>query len=304
LPDWTAELVVDEELARQLLRQFPELAVESLHRLSEGWDYTIWVVDEAWAFRFPRREVVVPGTLRELATLPQLAPLLPIPVPEPVYVGEPTGKFPWPFFGSKLLPGRELGEAELGDEARIDIGRSLARFLCVLHAANVAHDLPTDGNRRADMSDRVPKTRIQLAELSKVGLWRQPESVDRLLADAERLPPSSRSAVVHGDLHFRQVLVDEDARPTGVIDWVDACRSDPAIDLSMLWSYLPPSGREAFLTEYGPVADDQLLRARVIALSLSAALAHYGHRERFPAIEREALAGLERATSLPRCASG
>ena len=297
MPDWTAELVVDEELARQLLRQFPELALKSLRPLSEGWDYTIWVVDEIWAFRFPRRKVVVPGTLRELATLPQLAPLLPVAVPEPVYVGRPAQRFPWPFFGSKLLPGQELGEAELRDDARIDVGRSLARFLRVLHAADVGHDLPTDGNRRADMSDRVPKTRAQLAELDQLGLWGRRESVDRLLDEAERLNPSSRSAVVHGDLHFRQVLVDDDARLTGVIDWVDVCRSDPAIDLSMLWSYLPSAGREAFLAEYGIVAEDQLLRARVIALSLSAALAQYGHRERFPTIEREAFAGLERATT-------
>jgi aminoglycoside phosphotransferase (APT) family kinase protein len=297
LPDWTAELVVDEELARQLLRQFPELALKSLRPLSDGWDYTIWVVDEIWAFRFPRRKVVVPGTLRELATLPQLAPLLPVAVPEPVYVGRPAQRFPWPFFGSKLLPGQELGEAELRDDARIDVGRSLARFLRVLHAADVGHDLPTDGNRRADMSDRVPKTRAQLAELDQLGLWGRRESVDRLLDEAERLTPSSRSAVVHGDLHFRQVLVDDDARLTGVIDWVDVCRSDPAIDLSMLWSYLPSAGREAFLAEYGIVAEDQLLRARVIALSLSAALAQYGHRERFPTIEREAFAGLERATT-------
>ena len=297
MPDWTAELVVDEELARQLLRQFPELALKSLRPLSEGWDYTIWVVDEIWAFRFPRRKVVVPGTLRELATLPQLAPLLPVAVPEPVYVGRPAQRFPWPFFGSKLLPGQELGEAELRDDARIDVGRSLARFLRVLHAADVGHDLPTDGNRRADMSDRVPKTRAQLAELDQLGLWGRRESVDRLLDEVERLTPSSRSAVVHGDLHFRQVLVDDDARLTGVIDWVDVCRSDPAIDLSMLWSYLPSAGREAFLAEYGIVAEDQLLRARVIALSLSAALAQYGHRERFPTIEREAFAGLERATT-------
>jgi aminoglycoside phosphotransferase (APT) family kinase protein len=297
LPDWTAELVVDEDLARRLLRQFPELALESLRSLSEGWDYTIWVVDEAWAFRFPRREVVVPGTLRELATLPQLAPLLPIAVPEPVYVGESTGEFPWPFYGSRLLPGRELGEAELGDDARVDLGISLARFLSVLHAADVAHDLPTDANRRADMSSRVPKTRAQLAELSELGLWRQPASVGRLLDDAEQLTASDRSVVVHGDLHFRQILVDDEGQPTGVIDWVDVCRSDPAIDLSLLWSYLPPAAREGFLAEYGAVAEDQLVRARVIALSLSAALAQYGHREHFPAIEREALAGLERATT-------
>jgi aminoglycoside phosphotransferase (APT) family kinase protein len=297
MPTWTAELVVDEQLVRRLLMQFPAVDAETLRPLAEGWDYSIWAVDERWAFRFPRREMAVPGVRREIAVLPELAPLLPIPVPEPVFVGDPADDFPWPFFGSALLPGRELGDAELGDDARAQVGLALARFVRVLHDSEVAYDLPSDANRRADMSDRVPKTRDQLADLEAEGIWRRPASVDRLLDDAERLPPSQISTVVHGDLHFRQVLVDGNARPTGVIDWVDVCRSDPAIDLSMVWSFLPIEGREAFLAEYGPVSDEQLLRARVVAISLSAALAHYGHSEGFWGIEREALAGLERAAA-------
>jgi aminoglycoside phosphotransferase (APT) family kinase protein len=297
LPGWTAELVVDEELARRLLARFPDLEVESLRPFAEGWDYTILLVNERWTFRFPRREIAVPGVRREIAVLPELAPLLPIPVPVPVFVGEPSEGFPWPFFGSELLPGRELGEAELDDAARVEIGRSLASFLRRLHDAEVAYELPRDANRRADMSVRVPRTREQLDELAAIGLWRRHASVDRLLEAAERLPPSDALAVVHGDLHFRQVLVAEDASATGVIDWVDVCRSDPAIDLSMLWSYLPREGREAFLAEYGTVTDEQLLRARVIALALSAALAHYGHGKGFRAIEREALFGLDRTAA-------
>ena len=234
---------------------------------------------------------------REIAVLPELAPLLPIPVPAPVFVGRPADGFPWPFFGSELLTGRELGEAALDDHARVEIGRSLARFLRRLHDAEVTYELPGDGNRRADMSVRVPKTREQLEELEAAGLWQRPAFVGGLLEAAEGLPPSDAVAVVHGDLHFRQVLVGDGATPTGVIDWVDVCRSDPAIGLSMLWSYLPRQGREAFLSEYGAVRDDQLVRARVIALSLSAALAHYGHNEGFGAVEREALSGLARTAA-------
>src|SRR5439155_8519193 len=135
MPDWTAELVVDERLARRLLAQFPELEIESLRPFAEGWDYTIWLVNERLTFRFPRREIAVPGVRREIAVLPELAPLLPIPVPEPVFVGEASDSFPWPFFGSELLPGHELGEATLDDLARVEIGRSLARFLRRLHDA-------------------------------------------------------------------------------------------------------------------------------------------------------------------------
>ena len=82
---------------------------------------------------------------------------------------------------------------------------------------------------------------------------------------------------------------------TGVIDWGDVCRSDPAIDLHLLWSFLPPESRPAFLEAYGPVDEAQLLRARVLALSICAALALYAHAEDLPNVEREALAGLARA---------
>jgi aminoglycoside phosphotransferase (APT) family kinase protein len=297
MPDWTAELVVDEELARRLLAQFSELALTSLRPFAEGWDYTIWLVDETWAFRFPRREIAVPGVLREVAVLPELGPSLPIPVPEPVFVGNPGDEFPWPFFGSPLLPGRELGDAGLGDQARVEVGRQLGRFLRRLHDADIAYALPADVNRRADMSVRVRKTREQLAGVEAEGIWQPPSSLGPLLDDAERLPPSTASAVVHGDLHFRQVLIGDDGNLSGVIDWVDVCRSDPAIDLTMLWSYLPPAGRDAFLSEYGFLAEAQLLRARVVALSLSAALALYGRHEGFPSVEREALLGLERAAT-------
>jgi aminoglycoside phosphotransferase (APT) family kinase protein len=129
MPTWTAELVVDERLVHRLLTQFPGLDAESLRPFAEGWDYSIWVVDERWAFRFPRRGVAVPGVRREISVLPELAPLLPIPVPEPVFVGEPADGYPWPFFGSVLLPGQELGDAELGDDARLEVGHTLARFL-------------------------------------------------------------------------------------------------------------------------------------------------------------------------------
>jgi aminoglycoside phosphotransferase (APT) family kinase protein len=297
VPEWSADVAVDEGLARRLIAQFPDLEVESLSPFAEGWDYAIWVVNETWVFRFPRREVAVAGAEREIAVLPALVPKLTLPVPVPVFVGAPADGYPWPFFGSRLLPGRELCDVTLDDSARTRIGVSLAAFLRELHGADLEHDLPIDANGRADMTIRVPKARAAFAEIGRLGLWNRPASVDRLLDAAEHVPPPDLSAVVHGDLHFRQVLADDDARVTGVIDWVDVGRSEPAIDLVLLWSFVPPSGRRAFLDEYGPVSEAQLLRARVLAIWLSAVLAQYGHIEGMRNVEREAVQGLERSVT-------
>jgi aminoglycoside phosphotransferase (APT) family kinase protein len=293
VPVWEAEIVVDEVLARRLLTQFPELEPETIRPLGYGWDYTIWVVDDTYAFRFPRRQIGVPGTELEIAVLPKLAALLPVPVPAPLFVGQPAQEYPWPFFGSRLLPGKEISEAALDSEDRLAIALELAAFLRALHALELDEPLPLDVNRRADMSVRVPLARETLAEVER--LWDAPPSVASTLAEAEQLPPAELSSVVHGDLHFRQVLVER-RRVTGVVDWVDVCRSDPAIDLSMLWSFLEPSQRPAFIEAYGSVREDQLLRARVLAFSICAAVAWQAHGEGLAAVEREALAGLERTS--------
>jgi aminoglycoside phosphotransferase (APT) family kinase protein len=300
--EWDAEVVVDVGLARRLLAQFPELRVDSLRLVAEGWDATVWLVDEKWAFRFPRRTIAIPGFERELALLPELAPLLPLPIPRPALVGRPADGYPWPFWGGAFLPGREVSEAELDDAARLRLGLELASFLKRLHSREVAaaigsDRLPVDPNRRGDMTFRVRVAREQLAQLEQLGLWRAPPAVVRLLEQAEQLPAVEPVAVVHGDLHFRHLLVGENGRAAGVIDWGDLCRADPAIDLPLVWSFLPPSGRGAFLEAYGPVSEEQLVRARVLAVFLCAVLARYGH-ERGPAtVEREALSGLERAAT-------
>lgn len=301
MSEWTEEIEVDEELAQRLVAsQFAPLPERSVELVAQGWDYTVHLVDGQWAFRFPRRQVVVPGTEREIAVLPRIAPRLPVSVPAPVFVGRPTDEYPWPFYGARFLPGVEVGDAGLTDAQRVALARPLARALRALHApelvAEVGPDLPVDSVGRGDMIRRVPRTREQLAAVSELGLWEPPPLVDELLERALRLPPASAAAICHGDLHFRQVLLDG-GRLGGIIDWVDVCRGDPGIDLVLLWSFFPPEGRAEFLAEYGTVSEEALLRGRVLALFLSAVLARYGRDRAMASVEAEAVAGLRRAVA-------
>jgi aminoglycoside phosphotransferase (APT) family kinase protein len=289
VPEWSPEIVVDEALARRLLaEQFPELRAAELRLAGEGWDNTAWLVDGEWLFRFPRREIALDGVRRELAVLPRLAPLLPLPVPRPLFVGEPGDAFPWPFFGGPVVPGRELAEADLDDEARAALAPSLGRFLRALHAAELEVELPVDPLGRADMPFRVARARERLAELG-----RAPDGTDDVLEAAVALPPPERLALVHGDLHLRHVFVQA-GRLSGVIDWGDVCRADPAIDLVLVWGALPPAARPGFFAEYGEVPEDGLLRARVLSIFLAAVLALHARHEGLEHVERESLAALER----------
>ena len=296
MSEWAAELLVDAPLARELIHeQFAPLPRRSLARLAEGWDYVAFLVDGEWVFRFPRREVVVAGTEREIAVLPELAALLPVSVPAPVYVGRAGDRFRWPFYGARFLPGLEVAEAGLDDGDRVSLARPLAAALRALHSEDVlgavGDSLPADPLGRADMRLRVPRTRNALEAIADV--WQRPPAVDEILAAASKLSSPAATAVVHGDLHVRQLLTDG-VRLSGIIDWVDVCRSDPGVDLQLLWSFLPAAGRAAFLGEYGAVPEESLLRARVLALFLNAILLRHARAEGLAAVATEALTGLER----------
>jgi aminoglycoside phosphotransferase (APT) family kinase protein len=302
--EWSAEVTVDGDLAHRLIAgQFGAVEPAELRLLSEGWDNTVWLADRRWVFRFPRRASVIPGVEREMALLPRLAPLVPLPIPEPAFLGRPAEGFPWPFFGAALIPGRELADAACTDADRRRLARPLAAFLRTLHGAGVAAavdpggELPNDPMGRGDMALRVPRTAERLEEVERLGLWRPPARVHDVLDAARGLPAPEPSALVHGDLHIRHLLVDERCGAAGVIDWVDICRGDPAIDLPLLWSMLPAGGRDEFLDAYGTVTDTQLLRGRVLALFLCATLAVYARHEAMPALEREAVGALERTAA-------
>jgi aminoglycoside phosphotransferase (APT) family kinase protein len=292
---WDAEIEVDEALARDLIAaRFPALDAGSLRLVGEGWDNVVWATADGVAFRFPRRRIAIAGVEREIALLPALAPRLPLAIPDAAYAGAPCARFPWPWFGSRLIAGREIAAARLDDAARMALAQRLGGFLRVLHDLDLdgAAALPADPLDRTHMAIRVPATRAALAAVAP--LWTAPGWVEGLLAAAERLPAPAPGVLVHGDLHVRHVLVDEAGAAAGVIDWGDICRADPSADLSLYWSLLPPAGRDAFLAAYGRVEQHALLRARVLALFLCATLATYAHAEGMPDLEREALDGLTR----------
>jgi aminoglycoside phosphotransferase (APT) family kinase protein len=300
MAEWDPDVTIDEPLVRALLtEQFPELSLRSVRLVGEGFDNSVWLADEEWAFRFPRRAIAVDLVARELAVLPRLAPLLPTRIPVPAFVGAESERFPRPFFGHRLLTGVEPAGAGLGDADRTRLGLGIARFLRALHAPRTRdavdpeRTLPVDPNRRADMAFRVGKTREWLDRLADPAP-EQRGAAERLLRDAERLEPSSTEVLVHGDLHGRHLLVDE-GQLGGVIDWGDVCIGDPAIDLQFLWSVVSPEARDEVLAEYGEIDDDARLRARVLAIMLSAVLTLYARHEALPALERDSLEGLQRA---------
>ncbi len=303
-PQWAPELLVPPDLvARLIASQFPRLAGAPVEPLATGFDNIVYRVAGQWAFRFPRRKAAVPGVQREIIFLPRIAPHLPLPVPVPEFAGTPSARYPWPFWGARMLPGSELAQAGLPDARRRGAAAGVGRFLRALHDPGLvdaagARDLPADPMGRADAARRAHMSREFLARLAGRGLWEGGPAAERLIRDAERLgPPGGAPVLAHGDLHARHLLVAAGGQVAGVIDWGDLCLADPAVDLSLAYGAFAGPARAALLAAYGDVSAETQIRARILALFLCAALAEYAASEGMGRLLPEALAGLRRATA-------
>jgi aminoglycoside phosphotransferase (APT) family kinase protein len=292
---WQPEREVSVAEARQGVRACG-LAADDVRIVAAGWDNTIVLVDETWVFRFPRRQIALPGIDREIALLPTLAPRLSLPIPVPEHVGV-YGDPPWRFWGARHLPGTELEVAGRSDETAVAVGRDIGRFVGELHALPAEPDLPVDPFGRADAVSRATRARDVIAELRETRLdgLEDPAVEDVLTAGDAAGPPPSETVLSHGDLYSRHVLVDEDGVATAVIDWGDLCLAPRSVDLSFAYSALAGSAREAFFAEYGSIDDDTELRARVMAIFSAASVAAYAHETGDSILLASAFTGLSLA---------
>jgi aminoglycoside phosphotransferase (APT) family kinase protein len=294
---WTAEHAVSTDLARALIEeQFPHLAPAHVESFGVGWDNTAFCVNDAYVFRFPRRPIAVPLLETEASLLPVLAARLPLPVPVPAFLGRPGASFPWPFAGYALLPGRTACAADLDEDERAAAAIPLARFLAALHAVPAAeatlHGAGPDTLARLDFATRVPRAREVLAVLAQRG---HVEDVRPLMAVLDRAPAGyvpRADVLVHGDLYARHLLVDGDNRPAGVIDWGDLHLGDPALDLALAHTFLPPAAHPAFRRAYGPIDDTAWLVARCRAVWHTALVLVYALEVGDADLVREAKVGL------------
>jgi aminoglycoside phosphotransferase (APT) family kinase protein len=262
---------ITEDLLRALLRaRFPHLAELPLRLGARGWDNQVWRLGEELALRVPWATERADALLRrELTWLPSLAGRLPLPVPRPQALGEPSERFPRAWLLTTWVPG------EPGDRVPATDGpaaaAALAAFLRALHHPAPAHAPTGHFGRGAPLQGAADGLPHGFATAVGKGLLAEPEAVRSVWEDARAAPGWGGPALwLHGDLHPANIVT---ARGTlsGVIDFGDLCAGDPACDLAGAWSILLEGALDTFLAAYAP-GPALLRRARgwVVARSVAA----------------------------------
>jgi aminoglycoside phosphotransferase (APT) family kinase protein len=156
----------------------------------------------------------------------------------------------------------------------------LAQFLARLHRIPIERETlrwaPGDEIERANIRQRAPALKERLQTMSSALRIQQVNALLELIDRLALAPMHTQPYCwVHGDFYARHLLYCG-GRFAGVIDWGDVHVGDPAVDLAIAFSFLPPAARGIFRQVYGGIDEATWLRARFRAIHYGVVLIEYG----------------------------
>ncbi|MFI9779922.1 aminoglycoside phosphotransferase family protein [Streptomyces sp. NPDC051956] len=245
---------IGQELVRSLLEeQYPDLAALELHHSVRGWDNQLWRLGDELAVRLPRTPRAPDLLRKEHRWLPLLTQRLPLPVPTPLRLAEPSDLFPHPWTIAEWVPGEPADRSPISEGG--ESADTLARFLRALH-----QEAPADAPANTGRGVPLAAVSHHFDEAVRSVAAHVPEGVRDVLDEAVAAPAWEGPRVwLHGDLHPANVVVS-DGTLSGVVDFGELCAGDPAMDLAAGWLLLPSAAD--FLDVYERADEAMIRRAR------------------------------------------
>ncbi|MFG1990740.1 aminoglycoside phosphotransferase family protein [Actinoplanes sp. NPDC048988] len=284
------EIAVDEAIVRSLLaEQCPRWASLPLSPAGGGTENTMYRLGDGLLVRLPRSVSRAAPLLTEQRWLPRLAPLLPLPIPVPLYAGRPSSFFPAAWSVLAWIDGSSLDTAAVTDWAAL--GRDLCGFVTALHGIDLRDATGPRWYRGGELAACDEDARKALAACRPlVGDTIDVDRLERLWAAALRLPRLSPAEVwLHTDLKPTNLLV-RDGRLSAVIDFGGLSIGFPDAEHAPVWD-LPAPAREAYWNAAG-LDDVTWQRARAWAILIAASgIPYYWHT--YPSFVAECRARLE-----------
>ncbi|MEM9778247.1 MAG: aminoglycoside phosphotransferase family protein, partial [Chloroflexota bacterium] len=273
------EVETTSELVRQLIsEQFPEYKnLPITLNGSSGTDNVLYRLGDELVVRLPRVEWATAQIDKDKNWLPILAPQLPIDIPEQIAVGSPSADYPFNWSIYRWISGHtaNVDTVPNPDQTATD----LACFIKALRVIDPAGG-PTDGYRGQQVRLRDEGTRQSLQEMDDlIDLEKALQIWDECLTAADWDGPSTW---FHGDLMPGNILF-ENGKLKAIIDFGVLGVGDPAVDLMVAWFLLPAKSRPIFRQAMG-VGEDEWLRGKAWALSISAVYVPYYRHTNLPGV--------------------
>lgn len=299
-----ADIKINEKIASEAIKEQFGLSINKIKLLGEGFDNSVYVVNDALVFRFPRRQEAVPLILRELSLLKALEGHLSLEIPKVQFFAQASSVFKRPFYGHGLISGQTGCGLALKPDAFKKAAKTLGLFLRGLHNLDFKSLNLTEGHLCPDF-DRLDFSGLSQRFAERLGaisgayeLKKYQKLMERILSEAEVYTSQPENhCLVHGDLYHRHLVFNHKNELSGVIDWGDSAVTDFVVDLAVLYQFFPINYHDAFFSTYGEVEKSVLTYAKFLGLYYAITLLWFGHDRKDHALTKSSLKTLEELDS-------
>lgn len=244
-------LATIDELLAAARREGLELATDGATLDTMGLDFVVVHARDAsgtpWIVRSPRRQDVVEATRREARVLALVAPAL-MPVAVPAWRVHAADIIAYPrIAGTPAITVADgvptwhvIDPAALSPVFVDSVARTIAALQAIASDGSATVRVTSIAEERAALA-RTLETARGILEPSDA-IWTRWQ---RWLHDDASWP--QHVALVHGDLHPGHLLLDDEGRIIGVLDWTEARFTDPSGDLAMFYMCFGRAALEALV---------------------------------------------------------
>ena len=244
---------IDVQLVHHLIsEQFPQWAALPVAPIVPGgWDNRTFRLGDRMTVRLPSAEGYLLQVEKEQHWLPILAPQLPVPIPAPIALGQPSEDFPWPWSVYGWIDGETSSATNIRDLA--SFAADVAGFLVALREID-ATDGPLPGPhnffRGSPPEVYDSETRQAIVDLdSTIDGAAASEVWNAALTSQWQFEP----VWFHGDISAGNLLVTDGAL-SAIIDFGTSGIGDPACDLVIAFTLFSGRSRDVFRS--GVALDD------------------------------------------------
>jgi len=264
------ELDISTKMVDHLIKQqCPQYNTLSLKRIpSSSTVHALYQLGQQFVVRLPRIQATQ-GIEKEWAWLKHLSPHLDISISEPIFRGNPSEFYPWPWLISHYYPGITPSFEKQNEHSWLAI--ALADFLNQFHKIPLIEDAP-QSRRGVPLKDLDKQTR---QEIVSIGDEFDTTKLVKLWQTFSNLSTWEHEPVwVHGDMLPGNILVNHQMI-SAVIDFSDVGTGDPACDLIIAWALFNKHSRAIFKKHLQNIDENTWLRGKGWALSIAAIMLPY-----------------------------
>ena len=257
---WENKNIKSSDHAAEIINaNLPNIKINDIKLLGEGWDNTTWIINNSLCFRFPKHAEAERLLSNEINILSKCVRSKYINVPYPKHICSSPKLFKYIFYAHDYISGFTGDNAKLNRSDRITIAEKLAIFLKELHnfpiEKCISFGIKKDQMNRLGFKHKYDDFKKRIDYLKENNLLNNCFKIENFYKENMDITIPNDIRLCHGDLYAKHLIINNN-NLYGVIDWGDSELIHPAIDFAIVYQYLPKEAHSIFWNIYGKVENN------------------------------------------------